>query len=449
MHYFVTGATGFIGKRLVKTLLARRGATVHFLLRPESEGKVAALLEYWGVTKRRRCRYSATSPRRSSASLPTTSRSSRARSTTSTTWPRSTTCRPTKRRRSGSTSRARATRSSSPRRSTPATCTTCRSIAAAGLYEGVFREDMFDEAEDFEHPVLHDQAREREDRAQGVQGALDGVPPGDGGGRQQHRRDGQDRRPVLLLQADPAHAPDPAAVDAQRRPGRRAHQHRAGGFRGRRAGPHQPPKRESTSKLLPPGRPGGLPRGRRARHLQPGRACAQDEPVHQRRAARLHPEEREEGPDGAGAGAPRAQRDHEGPGPARRHADLRQLPDAFRLPRHRGGAQGLGHRVPEPEGLRVAAVGLLGAPPRPGAADRPLAARHGGRQGGAGHRRLVGHRPGRGAQVRRGRRHHRDLRARPGQAGRSLRSRPARGDRSSPTRSTSPTRKTATPLSSC
>ena len=51
MHYFVTGATGFIGKRLVKTLLARRGATVHFLLRPESEGKVEALLEYWGVTR--------------------------------------------------------------------------------------------------------------------------------------------------------------------------------------------------------------------------------------------------------------------------------------------------------------------------------------------------------------------------------------------------------------
>src|SRR4051794_30834669 len=50
MHYFVTGATGFIGKRLVKTLLARRGATVHFLLRPESEGKVAGLLEYWGVS---------------------------------------------------------------------------------------------------------------------------------------------------------------------------------------------------------------------------------------------------------------------------------------------------------------------------------------------------------------------------------------------------------------
>jgi FlaA1/EpsC-like NDP-sugar epimerase len=49
MQYFVTGATGFIGKRLVKALLQRRHATVHFLLRPESEDKVPALREYWGV----------------------------------------------------------------------------------------------------------------------------------------------------------------------------------------------------------------------------------------------------------------------------------------------------------------------------------------------------------------------------------------------------------------
>jgi NAD(P)-dependent dehydrogenase (short-subunit alcohol dehydrogenase family) len=50
MHYFVTGATGFIGKRLVKTLLARRGATVHFLLRAGSEGKLTALYDYWGLS---------------------------------------------------------------------------------------------------------------------------------------------------------------------------------------------------------------------------------------------------------------------------------------------------------------------------------------------------------------------------------------------------------------
>ena len=53
MQYFVTGATGFIGKRLVKSLLTRRGSTVHFLLRRESEDKVPALLDYWGVGKNR------------------------------------------------------------------------------------------------------------------------------------------------------------------------------------------------------------------------------------------------------------------------------------------------------------------------------------------------------------------------------------------------------------
>ena len=49
MHYFVTGATGFIGKRLVRKLLERKGSVVHFLLRKESEGKVAELREFWGV----------------------------------------------------------------------------------------------------------------------------------------------------------------------------------------------------------------------------------------------------------------------------------------------------------------------------------------------------------------------------------------------------------------
>ena len=53
MQYFVTGATGFIGKRLVKKLLARKGSVVYFLLRENSRDKVPELLQYWGVGKAR------------------------------------------------------------------------------------------------------------------------------------------------------------------------------------------------------------------------------------------------------------------------------------------------------------------------------------------------------------------------------------------------------------
>ena len=53
MQYFVTGATGFIGKRLVKKLLSRKGSVVYFLMREQSKDKVPALLEYWGTTKAR------------------------------------------------------------------------------------------------------------------------------------------------------------------------------------------------------------------------------------------------------------------------------------------------------------------------------------------------------------------------------------------------------------
>jgi NAD(P)-dependent dehydrogenase (short-subunit alcohol dehydrogenase family) len=53
MTYFVTGATGFIGKRLVKKLLARRGTVVYFLVRKESLDKLPELLEYWGVGEER------------------------------------------------------------------------------------------------------------------------------------------------------------------------------------------------------------------------------------------------------------------------------------------------------------------------------------------------------------------------------------------------------------
>ena len=53
MQHLVTGATGFFGKRLVKSLLARRVSVMHFLLRPGSEGKLDALYDCWGAGRNR------------------------------------------------------------------------------------------------------------------------------------------------------------------------------------------------------------------------------------------------------------------------------------------------------------------------------------------------------------------------------------------------------------
>ena len=154
MHYFVTGATGFIGKRLVKTLLARRGATVHFLLRPESEGKVAGLLEYWGVTKARaiavhgdltakKLGVSADDVRKLKGTIDHLYHLAAVYDLSA-----------------DEESQVRVNIEGTRSAVEFATAIDAghlhhvSSIAAAGMYEGVFREDMFDEAEGLDHPYF-------------------------------------------------------------------------------------------------------------------------------------------------------------------------------------------------------------------------------------------------------------------------------------------------------
>ena len=54
MSYFVTGATGFIGRHLVRTLLQRGNATVYVLVRARSTAKLEELGEFWGPKAARR-----------------------------------------------------------------------------------------------------------------------------------------------------------------------------------------------------------------------------------------------------------------------------------------------------------------------------------------------------------------------------------------------------------
>src|SRR6266480_1260853 len=50
MAYFVTGATGFIGRRLVERLLDKRPGKVYVLVRESSRGRLDDLIAHWGLT---------------------------------------------------------------------------------------------------------------------------------------------------------------------------------------------------------------------------------------------------------------------------------------------------------------------------------------------------------------------------------------------------------------
>jgi NAD(P)-dependent dehydrogenase (short-subunit alcohol dehydrogenase family) len=154
MHYFVTGATGFIGKRLVKTLLARRGSTVHFLVRPGSEGKIGAVLEYWGAAKARTVPISGDLTAKklgvSAEDLKALKGQIDAVYHLAAVYDLS----------ADAQSQIQVNVEGTRNLVEFAKAIDAKhlhhvsSIAAAGLYEGVFREDMFDEAEGLDHPYF-------------------------------------------------------------------------------------------------------------------------------------------------------------------------------------------------------------------------------------------------------------------------------------------------------
>ena len=154
MQYFVTGATGFIGKRLVKKLLARRGSTVYFLIRPGSEDKVAGLLEHWGVSKQRAIPVSGDLTEKK---LGVASEAIKAlKDQIDAVYHLAAVYDLSADEESQVRVNVEGTRNlvEFAKAIDAGHLHHVSSIAAAGLYEGVFREDMFEEAEGLDHPYF-------------------------------------------------------------------------------------------------------------------------------------------------------------------------------------------------------------------------------------------------------------------------------------------------------
>ena len=154
MQYFVTGATGFIGKRLVKALLARKGAVVHFLVRPGSEGKLAALYDHWGVSKARAVPVTGDLTAKKLGVAADTLKALKGK--VDAVYHLAAVYDLSADEESQVLVNVEGTRNlvEFAKAVDAGHLHHVSSIAAAGLYEGVFREDMFDEAEGLDHPYF-------------------------------------------------------------------------------------------------------------------------------------------------------------------------------------------------------------------------------------------------------------------------------------------------------
>jgi NAD(P)-dependent dehydrogenase (short-subunit alcohol dehydrogenase family) len=154
MRYLVTGASGFIGKRLVRRLLAAPDSTVLFLLREDSRAKLEPLRQFWGAAGARAL------PLYGDVREPGLGLQPEALAGLAGTLDHVFHLAAVYDLNAPAAPQVQANVDGTRNTVALANALGARcfhhmsSIAAAGLYDGVFREDMFDEAEHLEHPYF-------------------------------------------------------------------------------------------------------------------------------------------------------------------------------------------------------------------------------------------------------------------------------------------------------
>ena len=291
MAYFVTGATGFIGRFLLAQLLEREG-TIYALCRSGSLDKLDDLKARLGADDDRIVPIVGDLSReRLGVSRRRTSSASTARSSTSSTSRRSTTSPPTPTASSWPTSRARGTPCTWPAPCTPGTSTWSARSRRPGSTRARSPRTCSTRPQDVEHnPYYHTKHEAERVVRERVPGAVAGLPSGRGGRALRDRRDRQDRRPVLLLQDPAAAARRHAVVGAGHRHRGRRDQPRPRRLRRQGDGPHRPPARPRRPGL-PPHRPRAAHRRRAVQGADEGGqgAAADAQPRRPRPGRRCRP----------------------------------------------------------------------------------------------------------------------------------------------------------------